>query len=222
METELLVGERRTASGTTVVSRAGPYAEQIVSQGTGQYFEAARYGRIFSTFVKTVTVAATHNTPIAANTATPVLGFINVSTDTAASLMRCSFGTTSGTPAGGQVVLNVIPNAYPIITAATTGSIFSHIPTATASPQGSKMRPINGVALAGWVSTLSTIELTLIAQATAAAAAGNGGPNVTGEDLGESIIIPPGCLCAVMAGTGAGTTWIVNGSLTWREFPWPL
>lgn len=222
MLSEAVVGERPVASGATTGLRLDKQASLIVSQAHGQYFEAARNNRLFSTFVKTVTIAATHNTPIAANTATPVLGIMNVSTDTAAVLLRCSFGTVSGTPAGGQAVINVIPSAYPIITAAATGSIFSHLPNATASPQGSKMRALNGVALAGWVATLTTIELTLIGQATAAAAAGNSGPNVTGEDLGGSIIVPPNCLCAVMAGTGAGTTWIVNASLTWEELPWPV
>ena len=84
------------------------------------------------------------------------------------------------------------------------------------------MRPINGVALAGWVSTLTTIEMLLIGGAAAVAAAGNGGPGVSVEDLGGTVIIPPSCLLALMCGTGAGTTWIVNASLTWAEIAWPL
>jgi hypothetical protein len=27
---------------------------------------------------------------------------------------------------------------------------------------------------------------------------------------------------AIMAGSGAGTTWIVNAALTWAEVDWPL
>lgn len=222
MLSEAVSGERIAQAGSMTSLRSDKFSALVTTPAHGQYFESARLSRIFSTFVKTVTVAATHNTPIAANTATPVLGIMNVSTDTAASILRVSVGTTSGTPAGGQVVLNVIPNAYPIITAAATGSIFSHMPQATASPQGSKMRALNGVALGGWVSTLTTMELLHVGQATAAAVAGNGGPNMTAEDLAGTLIIPPNCLLAVMAGTGAGTSWIVNGSLTWEEVPWPV
>jgi hypothetical protein len=43
-----------------------------------------------------------------------------------------------------------------------------------------------------------------------------------GEDLGGLFIVPPGGLCAIMCGTGAGTSWIVNAGLTWAEIDWPL
>ncbi len=223
MLSEFVNGERRVSQGVQSDARAGAFGELICNDvGLGRYFEATRLGRVFSTLAKTVTIAATHNTPIGANTATPVVGIINTSPNNAAVLLRVGFSTTSGTPAGGQAVLNAIPNAYPVITAASTGSIFGHIPSAAASPQGSLMRPVNGVALAGWVSTLTTIEMLLVGGATAAAAAGSGGTGVAGEDFGGNIIVPPGCLLALMCGTGAGTSWIVNASLTWAEVPWPL
>lgn len=222
MVIEAVQGERKSATNVPSDLRVGPFSGLITHDAHGRYFEAARLGKLYTTFVKTVTVAATHNTPIAANTATPVVGIINTSSNKAAVLVRVGFGTTSGTPAGGQAVINVIPAAYPTITAAATGSIFNHIPSASASPQGSQMRATNGVALAGWVSTLTTMELLLVGGAAAAAAAGNGGPSVTGEDIGGMIIVPPGALCALMAGTGAGTSWIVNASLTWEEIDWPL
>ena len=60
-------------------------------------------------------------------------------------------------------------------------------------------------------------------QFTTAAAAGNGGPSGPGADeIGGAIIVPPGFLLALMAGTGAGTTWIVNAGWLWAELDWPL
>jgi hypothetical protein len=226
MISEMKVGEARAANSVVVTERAGPFSEQIVNDvGLGRFFEAARNGRLFHTFVKAVTIAATHNSPVAANTATPVCGFLNPSNSgIAAVILRAAFGTISGTPAGGQAVINVQPNAASVLTASATGNIYGAIVSSAASPQGSQMRPQNNVALAGWLATVGpTVELCYVGQAAAAAAAGNGGPSApVAEDLGGCIIIPPGALCALMAGTGAGTSWIVNAGLTWAEIPWPL
>jgi hypothetical protein len=223
MSQEMIVGERRAAPGTDPDFRGGPYAELIVNDGgLGRYFEAVRAGRMFTTMVKAVTIAATHNSPIAVNTATPVAAIWNRSTNKAGVLTRVGIVTTSGTPAGGQVVLNYQPNVT-AITAAITGSIFNHDGRVGASPQGSVMRVMNNVALAGWLATPDAVqELAIIGGAAAAAAAGNGGSGLIGEDFGGMFILPPGGLWAIMAGSGAGTSWIVNASLTWVEVDWPL
>lgn len=219
---ENIQGERKAASNVQTDGRSGPYSETIVNDvGLGRYFEAARNARLFSSFVKTVTVAATHNSPIAAATATPVLGLFNpAASGRAAVLLRLSCGTISGTPAGGQFVLNSLPVTTPT-TATQTGAIFSNLLRDTATPQGSVCKVYNNVALAGIVPVVSN-ELALVGQATAAAAAGNGGPGGVGEDTAGLFIAPPGILLALMAGTGAGTTWIVNASWSWAEVDWPL
>lgn len=222
MIAEMEVGEKKSVGGTTTDLRGDSYGGLVTSDCYGRYWELARNGRIYSTFIKTVTVAATHNTPIAAATATPVIGLLNpVNSNIAAVLLRAGFGTTSGTPAGGQAVLNFISGVNQSITATATGSIFSHLLPASGSPQQSAIVPYNNVALTG-LSPATGRELLLIGSATAAAAAGNGGPGMSGEDLGGSIIVPPNTLIALMAGTGAGTSWIVNASLTWAEIDWPL
>jgi len=213
----------RVSGGAAEDLRLGGFGEQLVNDiGLGRFFEAARLGRLFSTIAKAITIAATHNSPIAANTATPVCGFLNVSSNRAAVLLRAFCASVSGTPAGGQVILNV-QAGQTTITAAATGSIFNHLLIGGASPQGSAMKPLNSVALAGWLATPNAVaELTLLAGASAAAVAGGSGALAAGEDLGGSIIIPPGGLCAMMAGSGAGTSWIVNAGLTWAEIDWPL
>ena len=220
MIAEAVVGERRASPNNQSDARAGAYSELIVNDsGLGRYFEAVRYGRVFTTISKAVTVAATHNSPIAANTATPVLGVGNVSFGFAMVLLRAAIVTTSGTPAGGQVVLNLQANGVNPITATATGSIFNNL----LGGPSSQMKALNNVALAGWLATPSAVqEHALLGGATAAAAAGNGGPGPAGEDLGGLYIVPPGGLVAIMAGSGAGTSWIVNASLTWAEVNWPL
>ena len=223
MRSDVLVGERKVASGTVADLRGGAYAETIVNDvGLGRYFEANRNGRIFTSTVKTVTVAATHNTPIAAATATPVLGLLNpANSRTALVLLRVSLGTTSGTPAGGQAVINYIGGVAQTITATQTGNIFCNQLKMQASPQGSACQVYNNVALTG-CSPVAGREIMHVGSATAAAAAGNGGPGATGEDIGGLIIVQPDSLIALMAGTGAGTSWVVNASWTWAEVDWPL
>lgn len=213
----------RVSNGSNEDLRLGGYGEQLVNDiGHGRYYEAVRLGKVFTTTVKAVTVAATHNSPIAANTATPVVGLANTSTNRVAVLIRAALLTTSGTPAGGQAVLNLQPGGAGVITASATGSIFNHDGRAGASPQGSAMKPYNNVALAGWLATPNAVqEMMLLGGASAAAAAGNGGPGMGGEDLGGLIQVVPGALLALMCGSGAGTSWIVNASLTWIELDYP-
>lgn len=218
------VTSRIAAVGARLMPSLEAYGGLRTSAVHGQYFDAAVNGRLYHSYVQAVTVAATHNSPIAANTATPVLGLGNpVASGKAIVLKRVAVGTTSGTPAGGQCVINTQANAMLTNTAAATGNIFSSIVRADASPQGSAMRPLNNVALGGWLATNGTLcAHTLVGGATAAAAAGNGGINTTGEDLGGSIVVPPGGLVALMCGTGAGTSWIVNAAWSWEEIEWPL
>lgn len=223
-EIELLTGERKAPPACDVPARAGPYSELICNDvGLGRYFEAVRLGRVYGTISKAITIAATHNSPIAANTATPVLGFGNVSSNRAAVLLRAGVSNVSGTPAGGQFVLNLQAEGARTITASATGSIFNCLLTGGASPQGSQMKPLSNVALAGWLATPNAVqEIAVLGATSAAAVVGSPGPAMTGEDLGGLFIVPPGGLCAIMAGSGAGTTWVVNASLIWAEVDWPL
>lgn len=158
METEGRFGERRATGAALQTLRIGPYSELIVNDGgAGRYFEMARMDHMYTSFVKTVTIAATHNSPIAAATATPVLGLFNPPTSSIAGVLtRIAVGTVSGTPAGGQFVLNAIPSVSTQTTATVTGNVFSHLLSDTgASPQGSLMKAYNNVALTGIVPVVS-------------------------------------------------------------------
>lgn len=217
------VGEVLSARGGDEQIRMGAYADIIVSELQGRYFELNLRGKMFHSMVKAVTVAATHNSPIAAVTATPVLGLLNpTNSNKAAVLLRVGTSTISGTPAGGQFVLNAIPALSTYPSTAQTGSIFSgNVGLSSASPQTSAMRVYNNVALTALAPVVAN-EIQLVGAATAVAAAGNAGPGATGEDIGGAIIVPPGTFVAIMAGSGAGTTWIVNAGWSWAEVDWPL
>ena len=219
MEITGRVGEVRTTVGSEEVMRQGRYAEALVSELQGRFFYLALNNRLFHSFVKTVTIAATHNTPIAAATATPVLGLFNpIGNSKAAAIVRVNTHSTSGTPAGGQFVLNALQCTTAPTTAA--GNTFNGLLSASASPQGSTMRTFNNTALTGMLPVVGN-EVALIGGGASAIALGvSTSPN--GEDLGGAIIVPPGYLLAHMAGTGAGTTWVVNASWTWAEVDWPL
>jgi len=215
------VGESRTAVGVPgAAGRQGPYAEWIVNDsGYGRYFESARLNRQFTTFVRAVTIAATHNTPIAAATATPIVAIHNpIGNNKAAAIQRVCVSSVSGTPAGGQLVFNALQTT----TAPTTpgGNIFSALLVASASPQGSSMRAFNNVALTGMLPVVGS-EIALVGGGQSAVAIASQ-VQAASEDLGGAIIVPPGFLLALMGGTGAGTTWIVNASLAWCEVDWPL
>jgi hypothetical protein len=219
MELQGRVGEVRSTVGGEEVLRQGRYAELLVSELWGRYFYNALNNRTYHTMVKAVTITATHNTPIAAATATPIVGIHNpIGNNKAAAITRIVTMSTSGTPAGGQFVLNALQTT----TAPTTpgGSIFNGNLTAAASPQGSTMRAFNNVALTGMLPVVGN-EISLIGGGQSAIALGVA-TGVNGEDLGGNIIVPPGFLLALMGGTGAGTTWIVNASLSWQELDWPL
>jgi hypothetical protein len=83
------------------------------------------------------------------------------------------------------------------------------------------MKAYNNVALTAIVPVTSN-EIALVGQASAVAAAGNIGPSNVGEDLSGMFIVPPNAFVALMCGTGAGTSWIVNASWSWAEVPWPI
>lgn len=224
MKMEAVVGERRAAANVQADARAGAFSELISNDvGLGRYFEATRYGRTFTSMVKGVTIALTHNSPIAGATATPILGLHNpIDSGKALSLQRVAFATVSGTPATGGVILNALSVTTPT-TATQTGSIYNNLLKGdTGTPQGSVCKVYNNVALTAIVPTASN-EVALVGAAAAAAAAGNGGPGVVGEDIGGMFIVPPGVMIALLAGTGAaGSTWIVNAAWSWAEVDWPL
>lgn len=218
---ELEVGERPAAAGSRTDGRAGVLSEMIVNDcGLGRYFEAARNDRIFYTQSQAITIAATHNTPLAAATGTPIVGLWNPpGSGVAVAILYGWFASVSGTPpAQAHPVWNYAVNQT-AITATPTGTIFSGLASAVAA---TKVRPMNNIALtglniaAGNLAAPRPFGLDTFAGAQAANSH-NGGR----DDVDGAIILPPGSVVGLFAGIAAGTTWVVSAGIGWAEVPWP-
>lgn len=218
---EMLTGERRVAAGVPAQARSGAFSEQIVNDvGLGRFFEGARLGRLFYTQSQAITIAATHNTPLAAATGTPIVGFFNPpNSSVAAVILQGWFASISGTPpaqahpvwnyAVGQNALTVTP----------AGTISSALASAAAPSQ---MKCYSNLALtglniaAGNLAAPRPFGLDTFAGAMAANASNGATDNVDG-----ALIIPPGTVCGIFSGVAAGTTWVVSAGALWAEVPWP-
>jgi hypothetical protein len=92
---EGVIGELRRAVGAQVISRFGPYSEQIVNDiGFGRYFEAARNKRMYGLSNVGFTVTANNLGALAA-ALQPITGFYNpIGNGRAAVIQRITTQTT--------------------------------------------------------------------------------------------------------------------------------
>jgi hypothetical protein len=215
------VGEVRAGIGSIGSEvRQGAYAELITNQaGYGRFFEATRVNRVFNIYAQAVTIASTHNTPLAAATGTPIVGFINISTNRAASILSGFIASQSGTPpANAQAVWNAAIAATTVSTAAA-GTITPGV----IGTSSSAMKPMNSVALTALnIAASNLIALRPFGGAPFAGAIAANHDAGTSDLVDGLIIVPPGAFIGIFAGTAAGTTWIVNAGMTWVEVDWPL
>lgn len=208
-------GERPLGRGNESELRLGKLSELIVNDsGLGRFFEAAFSGRVFYTYQQALTIAATHNSPLAAATATPIVGIANPPSSNRLAVVLSGFiSHVSGTPAGGQAVWN----------AAKSSGVLSVNPTGSIVPgfiggAGSIMRCVNNIALTGL--DITTGNLTAVRPFGGAAFAGALAANHDAgwlDQVDGALIVPPGALLGVFAGTGAGTSWVVNAGMMWAE-----
>lgn len=217
-----IVGEQRAAIGSESTLRIGPYSELIVNDiGLGRFFCAARNGKVFMLNATAQTIAATHNSPLAAATATPIVGIINpVNSGRAAAILSGWMSSISGTPPA---------NANPSWNFATAIQAISTNPSGSIQPglingsQQSSMKAYNNVALTGL--GIATGQVGLLRHFGGAPFAGALAAN---HDVGwwdnveGAIIAPPGTGIIMLAGAAAGTSWVVSAGMTWAEVDWPL
>lgn len=215
-------GERRVGGFVEAELRLGPYAEQIVNDvGLGRFFEAARWGRIFHLNNTAQTIAATHNSPLAAATATPIVGVINpVNSGKAAAILSGWMTSISGTPPA---------NANPSWNFATAIQSISTNPAGSVQPglingaNQSVMDVYNNVALTGLgVATGQVGLLRHFGGAPFAGALAANHDQGWWDNVDGAIIVPPGTGCIMLAGAAPGTSWVVSAGMTWAEVDWPL
>lgn len=200
--------------------RAGPYGELIVNDGgCGRFFEAARYERIFHTFQSALTIAATHNLGLDNAADTAIIGIYNpISSGKAAVMLDATFTSISGTPPASSQPVWYLAYNQTAITAANTGTFVNTINPALSSA----MLPKSNIALAGLNTVTSNNPVRMWGGAAFAGALAANHDVGYRDDIDGRLVVAPGCLLALMAGTAAGTTWIVSAGATWAEVDWPL
>ena len=196
------------ADGATApTSRADRENSLVVSENRGRYAEAVSRGLTFMTYIDALTLAATHASPLAAGTGTPILAVYNpVGSGVNLEITHAGHATTSGTPAG-PLKYNIIPNPQNI-TQTPTGNLVSALINGAVA---SVAKVFNNVALTG--STLGTVFRPH--GGPAAIAEGAGIQSYVEEHAGD-LIIPPGSMLA-LAATGTGTTHILSAFIEWKE-----
>ena len=197
------------AVGTNPGIRSGQLGDVVATQLHGKNYETNYRNALYSTFINALTLAATHATPIAAGTGTPIVSVYNpAGSGKNVALLRLQQATTSGT-AGGPLLWNIIPNPQNI--SASFGIAYSNFNLAQ---QGSIARVFNNTALTG--STVGTAFRT--AGGLSSAATVTGAVQTYMEDLQGDLIIPPGTMLA-LATTAAGTSHVISVYLEWEEIP---
>lgn len=209
----------RLTRGVEHELRLGHQAELITNfSGFGEWFEASKQSFVFSQLQLNLTITANHNLGLDNVSDTGILGFVNPSSSgVAAVIQETTFTSVSGTPpAGGHPVL-YIARSTDSITAATTGTIIATDGSGTSS----KMRSVANVALAGLNTTYSNNAVAIAGGAVFAGAVAANHDAEFRVNYSGKIIVPPGAGFFMLAGTAAGTTWVVSASATWAELPWP-
>jgi hypothetical protein len=182
--------------------------ETLVSETLPQYSTLNQNGFLFSAFVNAVTLAATHASPLAAGTGTPIISIYNpLNSGKNVHLVKTKQTTTSGTP-GGPLLWNIVPNPANITSASA-----SPVSNIVGGGAASVVKCWNNSAVTG--STAGTAYRAL--GGTAAVAAGAGIYSHEEEHKGD-LIIPPGTMMALCC-TAAGTTHIISAWCEWAEMP---
>jgi hypothetical protein len=203
------VGLQALQDGSQVNLSIGRQGEALVSELHGRYYQLAKRGLLFGFSTAAVTIAATHNSPLAANTGTPILALWNpIASGKDLVVLKHSIASVSGTP-GGPMVWN-----WGTVTA--TAAALSTVVSARMgqSPAGSIANVYSNVVT---TSSLAGALHFHAAGISAVAATGQGGANApVYEDRGGDIIIPPGSWGALCS-TATGTSHVVQASVIWAE-----
>jgi hypothetical protein len=203
------VGLQALQDGSQVNLSIGRQGEALVSELHGRYYQLAKRGLLFGFSTAAVTIAATHNSPLPANTGTPILALWNpVASGKDLVVLKHSIASVSGTP-GGPMVWN-----WGTVTA--TAAALSTVVSGRMgqSPAGSIANVYSNVVT---TSSLAGALHFHAAGISAVAATGQGGANAPAyEDRGGDIIIPPGSWGALCS-TATGTSHVVQASVIWAE-----
>lgn len=209
----------RSANGVKSPPQLGPYGEVYTCDVAG--YNATRIGIRYYLNTTAQTIAATHNSPLAAATATPIVGIVNpLNSGYAAVIEHGWFTTVSGTPPASSNPSWNFATGISTISTNPSGTIVNGL---IGSNDVGSMRAYNNVALTGL--GVATGQVGLIKHWGGAVFAGAVAANHDQgyvDNTNGGIIVPPGCGLFVLAGSAAGTSWVVAAGMSWREINWPL
>lgn len=206
------VGPVYGGTGTAPPFTAGLTGAQRMQDAHGRYAAAVREGRLFMLDSDSVTLAAANASKSAMGTAKFINGFYNpVGSGVNAELLLAMLASVSGTP-GGPFFYNFY-RLVGTLTSTPTGTIRSGI----LADGGSKMTPLVGVVLATTPADATVLKQCGLMGGPAAVAAGAGLYNAIDEIAGR-LIVPPGYVFGLMC-LAAGTTHVVQSTLSWEEVP---
>ena len=201
------VGPQLAADGSIIDPRLMRDGTAAVADADGHFSELVLRGQVYtaSTAAAGIAIVATHVSPLAAGTGTPIVGLFNpVGSGVVLKVMKVRLASVSGTP-GGPFVWNVIPALAGISAAGQQGINNKTFVV------GGVAKAFVGAALTG--SVLATMFGVI------------GGPSAIAVGAGinsiESVIdgiiqVQPGCFLGVAA-TAAGTTHVASAMVTWAE-----
>lgn len=203
-------GQQNNSDGAITNVRLTKQGDVAVSEVHPRYYESTYRGNTFSLDSDSVTLAAAHATKGALATVKFITGFWNPNgSGKNAVIISSHVATVSGTPAG-PYFYNYLPGSTN--TAAATGTIRNLL---LSTSGGSAMYALVSVVL-GAIGAPTTAMLQLGVQGGPAAIAAGAGVYDSYEEVAGRIIVPPGCLFGICA-LGAGTSHVVQSTLTWEE-----
>lgn len=198
--------------GSNVPRTAGVSGAQRVQVAHAEYFDAGYGRRIYSIDSDSVTLASANATKSALATAKLIVGFFNpAASGKLAVILSAVVATVSGTP-GGPFFYNFISGVTPTNT--ETGTIRSAYLGAGSS---SEMTAETGVILTVSGGATTALIQHSVMGGPAAIAAG-AGVYTTYDAIRGQIIVPPGTLFGIMC-AAAGTSHVIQSTLTWEEVP---
>lgn len=208
-----LVGQASYQDGVTpFAARLGRQGELMGSDLHGRGYEQAFRGNVFVSDSDAVTLAAANTTKGALATVKLINGFFNpANSGKNAVILKASLATVSGTPAG-PLFYNFLVDST--ISSAATGTIRASLLGASYT---SAMTAQTGVVLTNTAAATTALKQLAVLGGPAAIAAGAGNYSLV-DDVGGSIIVPPGVIFGLTC-VGAGTTHIVQTTLMWEEVP---
>lgn len=206
-EVQGIVGQQNVQVGAKPTQSYGRQGESLVSELHGRYTRQTADGNLFHAASGSITVAAANVSPLAAGTGQPIIGLWNpLNSGKNIAILKVGASTVSGTP-GGPLLWNFALNQ--IITAVANGVVMSGNLSQAAAAVA---KIFNNIALTG-----GTVQTYLSDAANISAVAAAAITSALKEDLGGTIIVPPGGFLS-LAALAAGTAHIVRASLEWEEF----